>query len=177
MDLEQVPEIPGALVGKLAVHVDERGSFREIFREDLLSARFVQANHSHSRKGVLRGLHFHKRQADAWYVMDGIAQAMLADLRIPSERPAVASVELSADDPKILYIPPGVAHGFLAVTDVDLIYWVTHLYTSEDEFGVAWDDPILAAPWKFGSPILSHRDQTNPNVDWDEIMPLLSKPH
>lgn len=175
MNFEEVSGIPGALVGKPAIHSDERGSFLEIFREDLLGARFVQANHSRSRQGVLRGLHFHTRQADAWYVMDGKAQAMLADLRIRNERPAVASIELSGSDPQVLYIPPGVAHGFLAITDVDLIYWVTHLYTSEDEFGVAWDDPALAAPWKSGSPILSDRDESNPKLDWDQIAPLMNR--
>lgn len=175
MELEEISGIPGAIVGKLEVFSDDRGTFLELFREDLLDAHFVQANHSHSRQGVLRGLHFHRRQADAWYVIEGVAQAMLADLRFAKEKPAVASVELSGDEPKVLYIPPGVAHGFLSVTDVDLIYWVTHVYTSEDEFGVAWNDPRLSAPWKSDSPVLSGRDQSNPNIDWDEITPLLSR--
>lgn len=174
MRLEEIENIPGAVLGRPELHSDERGSFLEIFREDLLDARFVQANHSHSRKGVLRGLHFHRRQADAWYVINGEAQAMLADLRVPAQRPAVASIDLSEAEPKVLYIPPGVAHGFLAVTDVDLIYWVTHVYTAEDEFGVAWDDPTLAAPWKSGSPLLSGRDRSNPKVDWKQIGPLLA---
>lgn len=175
MDLQQVPGIPGAVVARPDVHSDDRGGFLEIFREDLLEAHFVQANHSHSTQGVLRGLHFHRRQADAWYVINGVAQAMLADLRVPSDEPVVASIELTQDEPKVLYIPPGVAHGFLAVTEVDLIYWVTHVYTSQDEFGVAWDDPILAAPWKSASPILSGRDQNNPKLDWAEVEPLLAQ--
>lgn len=174
MQLEEVTGIPGAVIGRPEVHSDERGTFLEIFREDLLGVRFVQANHSRSRQGVLRGLHFHRKQADAWYVMAGVAQAMLADLRGRRDEPSVASVDLSADDPTVLYIPPGVAHGFLAVSDVDLIYWVTHQYTSEDEFGVAWDDPALAAPWRSSSPVLSGRDRNNPRVDWDEITKLLS---
>lgn len=173
MELKEVPGIPGVLLGKPEVHSDDRGSFLEIFREDLLDARFVQANHSHSAKGVLRGLHFHRRQADAWYVINGVAQAMLADLRVKADQPPVAAVELSGGEPQVLYIPPGVAHGFLALTDVDLIYWVTHPYTSEDEFGIAWDDPALSAPWKTASPILSGRDKANPKLDWDHISPLL----
>ncbi|MGQ0679187.1 MAG: dTDP-4-dehydrorhamnose 3,5-epimerase family protein [Actinomycetota bacterium] len=164
--MEEVATIPGALVITPDVHSDSRGSFMEIFREDSLGTRFVQANHSHSKKGVLRGLHWHRYQADAWYVMNGHAQAMLADLRTPAERPAVVPVDLAGGEPKVLYIPPGVAHGFLAVTDVDLIYWVTGYYDSTDEFGVAWDDPTLAAPWKHDSPILSGRDQANPRLDW-----------
>lgn len=169
MKLEQVGPIPGAFVCSPQTHADSRGFFMEIFREDLLGTRFVQANHSRSRAGVLRGLHWHRRQADAWYLVNGIAQAVLADLRTPCADPAVVSVELAAGDPRILYIPPGVAHGFLAVTDVDLIYWVSRYYDSTDEFGVAWDDPTLAAPWKHRAPVLSDRDRANPKLDWGSI--------
>ncbi|MGH2705978.1 MAG: dTDP-4-dehydrorhamnose 3,5-epimerase family protein [Actinomycetota bacterium] len=169
MKLQEHPDIPGVVVGMPTVHEDIRGSFLEIFREDLLGAPFVQANHSHSRAGVLRGLHYHRKQADAWYVIGGEAQAMLADLRSRTERPAVASVGLVAAEPKVLYIPPGVAHGFLAVTDVDLIYWVTHYYDASDEFGVVWNDPTLGAPWRTSDPILSARDLANARLDWDTI--------
>lgn len=170
-DMEQVTGIPGAYMIRPKVHADSRGSFMEIFREDLLGTRFVQANHSASRAGVLRGLHWHRHQADAWYVMNGHAQAMLADLRTPSDQPAVVPVDMIGGQPKVLYIPPGVAHGFLAVTDVDLIYWVTGYYDASDEFGIAWDDPTLAAPWKSSDPILSGRDQDNPKLEWAEISP------
>ena len=169
MKLVAVEGIPGAVLGTPDIHVDDRGSFLEIFREDLLGVRFVQANHSRSSQGVLRGLHYHRRQADAWYVMNGEAQAMLADLRTPGSSPAVRAVDLVADRPQVLYIPPGVAHGFLAITDVDLIYWVTGYYDASDEFGVAWDDPTLAAPWRIREPILSGRDRTNPRLAWDDI--------
>ena len=169
MKPEPVPGIPGAHVIHPKVHADDRGSFLEIFREDLLGMKFVQANHSHSKQGVLRGLHWHKHQADAWYVIAGSAQAMLADLRTPSPHPMVASIELSAAEPTVLLIPPGVAHGFLALTDVDLIYWVTEYYDSSDEFGVSWDDPTLSAPWNTDSPILSERDQANSKLTWEAI--------
>lgn len=169
MKLEESPEIPGVQVGSPQVHEDSRGSFLEIFREDLLGTRFVQGNHSHSREGVLRGLHYHRKQADAWYVISGEAQAMLVDLRNQSDKPAVLSIDLSSSRPTVLYIPPGVAHGFLAITDVDLIYWVTHPYDSSDEFGVAWDDPQVDAPWQNRDPILSDRDTSNPKLDWQLI--------
>ena len=94
---------------------------------------------------------------------------MLADLRTPSETPAVVPVSLVGLQPQVLYIPPGVAHGFLALTDVDLIYWVTHYYDASDEYGVAWDDPLLAAPWAAHDPILSERDKNNPRLDWDVV--------
>lgn len=169
MDIEQVQGIPGALIGTPKIHDDPRGSFHEIFRESDFGASFVQANHSRSRAGVLRGLHYHRKQADAWYVFNGDAQAMLADLRTPKPDPAAASVMLSAEEPRVLYIPPGVAHGFLAITDLDLMYWVTHYYDASDEFGVAWDDPTLDAPWETNLPILSDRDKDNPKLDWDSI--------
>ena len=167
--IDEVTGVPGALLITPDVHSDSRGSFLEIFREDLLDARFVQANHSGSRAGVLRGLHWHRHQADAWYVVNGHAQAMLADLRTPTDQPAVASIDMIGSEPRVLYIPPGVAHGFLAVTDVDLIYWVTAYYDASDEFGIAWDDPALSAPWKSSDPVLSARDQANPKLDWAEI--------
>lgn len=169
MRTEEVSGIPGAIIGFPEVHRDSRGSFLEILREDELGVRFVQGNHSHSVAGVLRGLHFHRRQADAWYVISGQAQAMLADIREETSKPAVVSIELSGDEPKTLYIPPGVAHGFLAITDLDLIYWVTHYYDSTDEHGVAWDDPLLAAPWKIKDPVLSDRDKKNPALDWELV--------
>lgn len=169
MNAEPIEGMPGALLFTPQVHGDSRGSFMEIFRQDSLGVDFVQANHSHSAAGVLRGLHYHRRQSDAWYVISGEAQAMLADIRTPTDTPAVASVTLSSANPQVLYIPPGVAHGFLAVTDVDLIYWVTTYYDASDEFGVAWDDPTLSAPWKIAEPVLSNRDRTNPRLEWSDI--------
>lgn len=169
MEPQEIEGIPGALIFEPKTFEDERGFFLEIFRESLLGESFVQANHSHSNKGVLRGLHYHRHQSDAWYVMNGEAQAMLADLRHRSDEPAVVSVTLKAGEPKVLYIPPGVAHGFYAVTDLDLIYWVTAYYDASDEHGVAWDDPTLACPWKTDSPLLSPRDRENPKLEWDQI--------
>jgi dTDP-4-dehydrorhamnose 3,5-epimerase len=177
MELEPDPLIPGVMHGKPVVHDDPRGWFLEIFRQDLLGMQFVQANHSHSQAGVLRGLHYHRKQADAWYTVNGEAQAVLADLRVPSDSPAVVSVRMVAGEPSVLLIPPGVAHGFLALTDVDLIYWVTHPYDSTDEFGVAWDDPTLQAPWQAVEPVLSERDRNNPRLDWDTVaLPDLTPP-
>jgi dTDP-4-dehydrorhamnose 3,5-epimerase len=155
-------------------HLDDRGWFMEILRENDMAARFVQANHSHSQAGVLRGLHYHRRQADAWYVVGGRAQVGLADLR-RTRQPIVTTVELSAEDPAVLFLPPGVAHGFLALTDVDLLYWVTEYYDDTDEFGVAWNDPSLAVPWKTVDPILSKRDADTPPLDWAEVASVLER--
>ncbi|HZA60616.1 MAG TPA: dTDP-4-dehydrorhamnose 3,5-epimerase family protein [Actinomycetota bacterium] len=163
--------IPGVLLTRLERHEDERGWFSEILREDALGASFVQSNHSRSRRGVLRGLHYHRRQADAWYVVAGTARVGLADLRERSDRPTAITVNLSADDPAVLYIPPRVAHGFYAVTELDLVYWVTHYYDNSDEHSVAWNDPVLAVPWDVEQPILSGRDADAPPLDWEQAVP------
>lgn len=168
-ELDLIEPIPGALIGRPDVHADPRGFLLEILREEAFGTHFVQATHSHSKAGVLRGLHYHQKQSDAWYLIRGTAQVVLADLRTRSNHPAVISLELNSKEPQILFIPPGVAHGFLAVTDLDLIYWVTEYYNPDDEFGIAWDDPILAAPWAVRDPILSERDRTNPKLEWDSV--------
>lgn len=156
--------IEGVVVTPVDRHPDERGSFTEISRFAGSPAAFCQANHSHSRRGVLRGLHYHREQADLWYFTRGTAQVALADLRDPNGSPAVMTLTAGDESPCTIYIPPGVAHGFLALTDVDLVYLVTHEYDASDEHGVAWDDPALAIPWALDAPILSERDRANPPV-------------
>jgi dTDP-4-dehydrorhamnose 3,5-epimerase len=167
-----IGDIPGVIYTELQLHGDERGRFAEIMRADAYPETFVQSNQSRSRAGVLRGLHYHRRQADLWFVTAGRAQVALADLRTRADRPATAVVELSPETPATLYIPAGVAHGFLAVTDVDLLYWVTAYFDGGDEYGVAWNDPTLAIPWDTSDPILSERDRTNSELAWDEIAPF-----
>jgi len=102
-------------------------------------------------------------------VIAGRAQAGLADLRDRREDPLVATIVLDSRDPSVLYIPEGVAHGFLALTELDLIYFVTHEYDASDEHGVAWDDPTLNVPWDSREPILSDRDLDNAPLSWDSI--------
>ena len=159
--------IPGVVHRDLPMHGDTRGSFVEIARGERLPEPFVQINHSHSRKGVLRGLHWHLRQADLWYVVRGRAQVALVDLR-GAGLPAVDVVELSAESPATLYIPPRIAHGFLALEDLDLVYAVTAYYDDSDEHGIAWNDPRLAIPWAEADPIVSDRDSSNPRWEWEE---------
>lgn len=160
--------IPGVIYTEIERHPDGRGFFNEIFRAGGVDASLVQANHSRSTAGVLRGLHYHRRQADLWYVVRGELKVGLADLR---RRPHVTSavLNLSSHSPATLYIPPGVAHGFYATTDCDLIYWVTTLYDATDEFGVAWDDETLGVDWGVSDPILSSRDRSNPPLDWGDL--------
>jgi dTDP-4-dehydrorhamnose 3,5-epimerase len=157
------------ILSKPVAHRDPRGRFTEIMRAAHFPETFVQSNHSRSQQGVLRGLHYHRHQADLWYVVSGKAQVGLADLRELRNPPLVATVVLDGDEPQTLYIPAGVAHGFLAVTDVDLIYFVSAYYDATDEHGVAWDDPTLAIPWEISDPVLSGRDAENPRLSWEDI--------
>lgn len=158
-------QIEGTIFTQLEAHADERGRFVEIFRQGAFPSTFVQGNHSRSRVGVLRGLHYHRTQADLWYLVRGRAQVVLVDLRRHGA-PTSQVLQLSDEQPSSLYIPPGVAHGFLALTDVDLIYAVTSEYDASDEYGVAWNDPSLQIPWQLDAPVLSERDSSNPELDW-----------
>ena len=161
--------IPGVVHTAVRRRPDERGFFSEIIRTAAVPVPLVQANHSHSKAGVVRGLHYHRRQGDLWYVASGHIRVALADLRHERDAPATALVEMSADDPATLFIPPGVAHGFAAVTDCDLIYWVTHEFDDTDEFGIAWDDQTLAIGWGLDDPTLSERDRSNPPLRWADL--------
>lgn len=157
--------IAGAVLLRLVPHPDPRGSFSEVYRQEWLPENrpMVQSNWSRSRAGVLRGMHFHRAQADYWCFLEGQAQVGLYDLRPDSRTYRTGlSIELSAEAPTGLFIPPGVAHGFCARTDVGLQYLVDAYYTGADEFGVAWNDPDLGFHWAVGDPVLSERDRTNP---------------
>lgn len=153
--------IDGVVVTPVPRNDDERGFFSEIARFD----GYRQANHSHSRRGVLRGLHYHLNQADLWYVVRGTAQVALVDLREGPSNRVVETLTVGESSPCTIYVPPRVAHGFLAITDVDLVYLVTQEYDASDEHGVAWDDPALAIPWALPDPVLSERDRNNPLLD------------
>lgn len=161
--------LPGVHLRPVVATADERGSFSEVFRISQIGVAFVQANLSHSREGVLRGLHYHQRQADLWLLLEGDIQVGLADLRSRSVQPATAVVELRSVEPSTLFIPPGIAHGFLARTDVRLFYLVSAEYDGNDEHGISWDDVSLNIPWDTSNPILSPRDRMNPRLVWDDI--------
>ena len=133
--------------------------------------RFVQSNLSSSAAGVLRGLHYHRRQLDYWTVATGRAFVALVDVRplVAGSGPSVVETrELAADD--WVVIPAGVAHGFLALEPLELVYLVTNEFDGTDELGFAWDDPAVGVPWprvgatSDGRPILSERDRSNPSL-------------
>jgi dTDP-4-dehydrorhamnose 3,5-epimerase len=183
MSLERPPSaLEGVRFGAVARFGDLRGSFRELWRasrqpdfaEQLTGrhgAQFVQANLSTSAVGVLRGLHYHRFQLDYWVVTSGRAFVALVDVRpvISGMGPAaVETRELGPDEWAI--IPAGVAHGFLALESLELLYLVTNEYDGRDELGFAWDDPAVGVAWPAvggtpgGLPILSNRDRSNPSL-------------
>ena len=161
----QETSIEGVLKRTSAAIADERGSFMELWRESLtadIGETFVQANLSRSRSGVLRGMHFHRRQIDLWVLLEGRVLAATTDLRPVSEGGAPTSTVTELRPGDSLVIPRRVAHGFWAVEDTVLLYLVSNEYDGTDELGFAWDDPRAAIPWPAGRPILSARDQANP---------------
>ncbi len=161
-------KINGVMVLELTRHADERGSFTEIYRTEWVpeGREMVQGNLSFSRPGVLRGLHFHRRQSDYWVLLEGHAFVGLYDLRVDSPtRGAAAGISLGAEaSDRALFIPPGVAHGFLAETGVRLLYLVDVSYDEADEFGIAWNDPDVGIAWPVTDPVVSERDRGNPSL-------------
>jgi dTDP-4-dehydrorhamnose 3,5-epimerase len=157
--------IAGVVIVEPDVHADARGSFVETYRREWFAdgAAVVQANRSEKAAGSLAGLHYHRLQTDYFYVLRGRARFGLVDLRRGSPTEGAALVVDMADDvDRGLLVPPGVAHGFLALTDVLVTYLVDRYYDPQDELGVAWDDPALGIEWGITDPVLSTRDRANP---------------
>jgi dTDP-4-dehydrorhamnose 3,5-epimerase len=160
--------IKDVFIVDLVAYADERGRFLETFRREWFPQRSwekVQTNRSDSKAQVLRGLHYHHQQVDYWYVAAGEVQVGLCDLRADSPTyKQYQMLHLGGDNQKGVFIPIGVAHGFVALTDATLTYLVDNYYTGGDEFGVLWNDPDLGLPWAIETPILSERDQQNPRL-------------
>jgi dTDP-4-dehydrorhamnose 3,5-epimerase len=136
---------------------DERGWFLELRRESRLPKPTRQTNLSFSRRGVIRGLHYHERgQDDLFVCTDGMARVVVLDL----ETDEVFTEDIGDQNAVALYIPGQLAHGFEALTDVLFCYHVTEEYDADDpdEHGVPWDDPRVKHLWSTQSPILSERD-------------------
>ena len=160
--------IEGVYTVDLNAISEPRGMFAETFRAEWFPQRDwtrLQCNRSESIAGVLRGRHYHHRQADYWHCVSGELRVGLFDLRVSSATRGQGEVlEMAGGHPQGLLIPPGVAHGYLSVTDITLIYVVDHYYDGgADEFGVAWDDSALGLNWDYASqPLVSERDAGNP---------------
>ena len=163
-------KIEGVRSYELACYPDPRGRFLELFRREWLPELFsdqLQINCSTSKAGVLRGLHYHLQQTDLWIPITGSLTVGLTDTRRDSRTyGASITLELTGDEPKGLLIPPGVAHGYLARTDIVLVYVVDRYYNSSDEHGIAWNDPAAAIDWGSDDPVLSDRDRENAPFNW-----------
>jgi dTDP-4-dehydrorhamnose 3,5-epimerase len=136
---------------------DERGWFCELRRDSGLPRRTTQTNVAFSRRGVIRGLHYHERgQDDLFAVLEGMARVVVLD----RETGATFSEDIGDDNPVAIYVPGRHAHGYEALTDVLFCYHVTEEYdpADPDEHGVPWNDPRVAHLWSTSAPILSARD-------------------
>ncbi|HET6279382.1 MAG TPA: dTDP-4-dehydrorhamnose 3,5-epimerase family protein [Polyangia bacterium] len=146
---------------------DDRGYFFESYRRSWIPGvrEMIQGNCSFSRAGVLRGLHYHMKQADLWAVPTGLVRAALFDFRTSSPTRGRTQVLEMGDGKAIgLYIPKGVAHGFYALRDSFMTYLVDEYYDNTDELGILWSDPELQLNWGADSPIVSPRDAKNPRL-------------
>ncbi len=165
--------IPGVILVKPPVHRDGRGFFLETYHESRyhdggIRERFVQDNHSSSVKNTLRGLHGQNPHAQGKLVRVIAGEAFDVTVDVRRGSPAYGkhfATRLSADNFRQLYVPPGVIHGFLVISDVaQFAYKCTDFYHPETEFSVAWNDPDLGIAWPIASPILSEKDRCAPRL-------------
>jgi dTDP-4-dehydrorhamnose 3,5-epimerase len=148
---------------------DERGFFLEVYNEATFKAlglptRFMQDNHSGSRKGVLRGLHYQLKQPQGKLVraLRGSIFDVAVDLRQDSTQfGRWFGVVLSAENRRSLWIPPGFGHGFLVISDfAEVSYKATQLYAPAFERSILWNDPAISIDWPLdGEPTLSEKDK------------------
>ena len=157
--------VSGVWIVEPAIHGDQRGMFIETYRREWFphGREMIQGNRANRQQGALVGLHYHLHQADYWYVPFGHARVVLHDLREggPTDG-ATLELDLTGENHHGVFIPPGVAHGFAAVSDMVITYLVDGYYNPADELGVMWNDPAVGADWGVADPILSERDQANP---------------
>ena len=165
-------DLPGLLVIEPRVFGDERGYFFEsynlsLFKEAGLDVNFLQDNESMSAKGVLRGLHFQEppfEQGKLVRVARGAVLDVSVDIR--KDSPTFGkwlSYELSEQNKRMLWIPPGFAHGFVSLSeDAIFIYKCTNLYNRESENSIFWNDPELNIDWGIKNPLVSDKDKSAP---------------
>lgn len=162
--------IPEVKIIKPRVHGDDRGFFTETWRADSFAAagigpEFVQDNHSRSRRGVLRGMHYQVRQPQGKLVR--VIAGEVYDAAVDMRRSSATfgrwtGVLLSAENRRQLWVPEGFAHGFLVLSEsADFVYKCTSYYSPEDERCLRWNDPRVGVGWpldRIGKPLLSDRD-------------------
>lgn len=170
MSIEITPTaLDGVVVVTPNVFGDERGFFQETYHAEKFAALglptdFVQDNHSRSKRGVVRGLHYQDLRAPMAKLVRCTAGKLLdvaVDLRVGSPTFGMwVGVELSADNHRQLFVPAGFGHGFVVLSEyADLQYRCTNFYAPETEGAVLWNDPAIGIDWQIDEPILSARDQ------------------
>lgn len=175
-------ELSGVLLLEPVVHEDARGFFfesynrRAFFEATGLDVDFVQDNHSHSRRGVLRGLHYQlcRPQGKLVRVVAGEVFDVAVDLRRRSPTfGRWVGLRLSAENRRMLWIPPGFAHGFLVVSEAaDVLYKATDYWAPECERTLRWDDERLAIAWPLaGAPLVSEKDARGLRFEEAEVFP------
>jgi dTDP-4-dehydrorhamnose 3,5-epimerase len=181
MKVHETP-LPGVFLVEPRVFRDPRGFFYESFQaerfgEHGLPDRFVQDNHSRSRRGVLRGLHYQLTRPQGKYVT--AVRGEIFDVAVDIRRGSPTfgrwfGVTLSGDDPRYLYIPPGYAHGFCVLSEeADFVYKCTDVYVPSDERTVQWNDPAIGIEWPLPDPIVSDRDRAaRPLAEMERDLPV-----
>ena len=173
--------IPEVVILEPKVFGDARGFFFESFNQAAFDAatgtrhQFVQDNHSRSRRGVLRGLHYQIQQPQGKLVR--VAQGAVFDVAVDIRRGSPTfgrwvGVELSAENQRQLWVPPGFAHGFVVTSEsADFLYKTTDYYAPQFERSIAWNDPTLAIAWPdLGEPpTLSAKDQAGAPLAQAEV--------
>lgn len=156
---EDLNMIDGVMIKDLARHPDERGFFEEIIRktDKFFAEGFGQVSHSFMHTGVVKAWHIHKTQVDWWYVMRGVIQTVLFDLRegSPTHRQLMEIVLGRPEESnKVVKIPPGVAHGLKVLEGpADLVYVTSGVYTKDEEGRIIYNDPDIGYDWVAGMPI------------------------
>ncbi len=175
-------ELPGVVVVEPQVFRDPRGFFLETYHLDKYEAagipvRFVQDNHSGSVVGTLRGFHSQCKFAQGKLVraIQGEVFDVAVDIRRGSPHfGRHVAATLSAENHRMLYIPPGFAHGFCVVSEfAEVEYKCTEVYRPDDEITIAWNDPEIGVAWPAAEPILSDRDRAaRPLREFEDRLPI-----
>jgi dTDP-4-dehydrorhamnose 3,5-epimerase len=171
--------IPDVILIEPQVFADKRGFFMETYKySDFagfgITEKFVQDNHSRSSKGVLRGLHYQKApkaQGKLVRVVVGEIFDVGVDIRQGSLTYGKwVGEKLSAENKRMLYVPPGFAHGFCVLSDVaDVAYKVTEEFSPEHDAGIIWNDPDIGIDWPIEKPIVSSKDAALPTLRGADI--------
>ena len=176
--------LPGVLILQPTVFGDDRGFFMETYNDRIFAAigiesPFVQDNHSRSAQNVVRGLHYQlpNPQGKLLRCVGGSLFDVAVDVRRGSPTfGRWTSVELSAENKRMLWIPPGFAHGFCVTTPFgELVYKCTTLWEQASDRGIAWNDPDLGIEWPLrGEAVLSAKDRLAPRLREATVLPEFS---